>query len=134
MDACRIERFRQIAQRYLALVLIAMRAVDQQRGWAVAVLQHDNRDRDEAVGRAVDGMEQSQEALLTAVLVEIDLGDNATLPGSGHVSPPADLRRACRSAILASGSNKLKGGDPVSHCLIVAPFTVAWISDARVAV
>jgi hypothetical protein len=55
-------------------------------------------------------------------------------PGSGHVPPPADLRRACRSAILASGSNKLKGGDPVSHCLIVAPFAVAWISDARVAV
>jgi hypothetical protein len=46
----------------------------------------------------------------------------------------ADLRRACRSAILASGSNNMKGGDPVSHCLIVATFAVAWISDARVAV
>ena len=28
--------------------------------------------------------------------------------------------------------NQLKGGDPVSHCLLVAPFAVAWISDARV--
>jgi hypothetical protein len=77
-------------------------------------------------------MEQSQKALLTAVLVEIDLGDNAALPGSGHVPPPADLRRACRSAILASGSNNMKGGDPVSHCLEVAPYAVAWISDVRV--
>jgi len=51
-----------------------------------------------------------------------------------EASLSADLRRACRSAILASGSNNMKGGDPVSHCLIVAPFAVAWISDARVAV
>src|SRR4051812_37410379 len=111
-----------------------MRAGDQHRGRAIAVLQHHFRDGDEAVGGTVDGMERAHEAMPAAVLVEIDLGDDAASARDGHAFLPADLRRTYRSAILASGSNKLKGGDPVSHCLIVAPFAVAWISDARVAV
>jgi hypothetical protein len=78
-------------------------------------------------------MEPAQQAMLTAIPVEIDIGDDTALAG-WYVSPPADLQRARLSAILRSVRNNMKGGDPVSHCLFVAPFAVTWISDARVAV
>ena len=51
---------------------------------------------------------------------------------SGSSNP--DLRARRRSAIVPPPATNMKGGDPVSHCLFVAPFAVAWISDARVAV
>ena len=78
-------------------------------------------------------MEQAQEAMLAAILVKIDISNDAALAG-WHVFSPAGLRRGRPSAILRAVRNNMKGGDPVSHCLFVAPFAVTWISDARVAV
>jgi hypothetical protein len=50
----------------------------------------------------------------------------------GRANP--GLRRGGASVIVEPHRNNMKGGDPVSHCLKVAPFAVTWISDARVAV
>ena len=80
-DARRVERFGQVAQRDLALVFVTVVAGHEQHGRAVAVPQHHDGDRDEAVGRAVHRMEQPQEAVLAAVLGEIDLGDDAGSAG-----------------------------------------------------
>jgi hypothetical protein len=70
--------------------------------------------------------------MLPTVLLEIDLGDDTAF--AGHEILLMDLRRGESAVIVPSVRNNMKGGDPVSHCLIVAPFAVAWISDARVAV
>ena len=42
-----------------------------------------------------------------------------------------DLRRGVASVIVRSHPQQQKGGDPVSHCLMSAPFAATWIPAAR---
>ena len=53
LDARGVQRLRQIAERDLAFVFVAMRAGDEQRRRAVTILQHYDGNRNETIGGAV---------------------------------------------------------------------------------
>ena len=83
-DRLRAERAREIAERELALIFVAVIAGHQQRGRPRAVAEHHDGDRDEAVGRGMRRMEQAQETLLASLPVEIDLRDDPRPPRAAH--------------------------------------------------
>ena len=84
----RVQRLGQVAQRHLPLILVAMVARHEQGRRANAVFDHHDRDRDEAVSRAMDGVKQSDEPGLPPLRIEVDLGDQARAGGFGHSRTP----------------------------------------------
>ena len=63
---------RQVEERDRSLVLVAVIAACQERGRAVAVLDHRDRDHDRAPGGLIARMGQLEKSMLDAVLLEVD--------------------------------------------------------------
>ena len=66
LDVVGLEAPRQLHQRDLALVLVAVIAGDQQDGRTLAVLDAGDRHREPAIGRAMHRMRQAQKGRLLA--------------------------------------------------------------------
>src|SRR5262249_55213016 len=74
LDVLRLDRAHEVAERYLALPLVAVVATDQQDVRAIAVADSRNGNRNESVSRAVHGMRDTDEARGLTFGVEIDVG------------------------------------------------------------
>src|SRR6516164_6250264 len=77
-----LEAADELAERDLALVLVAVVACDQQDSRALAVLDGSDWDRNPAISRAVNRIRQPDKTVLLAVPLEIDFGGKAGLTAS----------------------------------------------------
>jgi hypothetical protein len=83
VDLGRLEAADQLAERDLTFVFVAVVARHQQDARPLAMLDAGDGYRNPAIGRAVHRIGQPDKAVLLAVAVEIDFGDEAALT-AGH--------------------------------------------------
>ena len=88
-DVGRFEGFGEIAEGDLAFILVAVVAGHEEGGRASPIADHHDGDGDEAVGRGMGGVKEAEVAVLDAVFVEIDLGEDAG--DAGHAGFEAPL-------------------------------------------
>ena len=95
----------EVAEGDLAFVFVAVGAGDEECGRAFAVVEDDDWDGDVAVGGAVDGVEEADEAALGALLVEVDFGDQGGLHGASFGGVRSGIR-ASSAAMARSAAGR----------------------------